>query len=338
MQTSNRTKPVEVVIGGKVYRLAGNESEEYIQSLAHYVNKKLVDLSRHSSAGIEFSENYPILLALNIADDFFKTRIDENHKSSQEEALKDLSDMSNQLVEKTRENQELAKTLAEKNAAIAKYTVAMKKGSEDFENFKKMIAARDEELKKLRSRLAVADSNVEALNKKIADGSIEIGELNKKIAAKNQELNSLSVKLSEKNTALNDLNKKSAERNKKLNDVNKERDDLAVKLKGANAALADANKKIESLESGKNNENKQLADQIDELTEINKQLGEALAACQQEYADFKNSIPTDSPIDLQNALDAVKAENRKLSGDNEQLAQELAQAKEEVKSFIESLR
>lgn len=340
MQASNQKKQVEVVIGGKVYRLAGSESEEYIQSVAHYINKKLVELSRHSVAGIEFTENYPILLALNIADDLFKERSRDTSDEAgvPAEALADLSDLSNQLVEKTREIEELNKAVNEKNGIIAKYKAAMQSGSVQFENFKKAIAERDDEIAKLRNKLSAANSDLSALNAKNSDSSIEIGELNKKIAAKNKELNALSVKLSEKNSALNELNKKSAERNQKLNAVNKERDELAVKLKEANSAIAALEKGAGSAKDELNTTIDELTNRIEKLKEENAGLNEKLEKLNGSYINLQQSMPQGESVDLQNALNAVKAENRRLYNDNEQLLQELNQAKSELKSFIDSLR
>ena len=347
MTTSNQKKQVEVVIAGKVYRLAGSESEEYIQSVAHYINKKLIELSKHTSAGVEFTETYPILLALNIADDLFKERSKGKEESASvpAEALTDLSDLSNQLVDRAHEIEQLNSTIEEKDNAIAKYKTAMQQGSIQFENFKKAIAERDSEITALRNKLAAANTEITKLTAKASDTSIEIGELNKKINAKNKELNALSVKLAEKNNALNELNKKSAERNQKLNKVNKERDELAVKLKEANAAIA--------LLTGQINDNKKTSDgaketlgktidelnsRIAKLTEENDALSDKLDRLNSDYIGLKENIPQGDAATLQNALNAVKAENRRLYNDNEMLVQELNKAKSEIKSFIDSLK
>lgn len=343
MQASNQKKQVQVVIGGKVYKLAGSESEEYIQAVAHYINKKLVELSKNSSAGIEFSENYPILLALNIADDLFKeknkdTAQDGQTSAASDEALADLSDLSNQLVEKTNEIDSLNKTISEKDGIIAKYKAAMQSGSVQFEKFKQAIAERDEEITRLRGKLSVANSDLTAFTTKVSDKDIEIGELNKKIAAKNKELNSLSVKLSEKNSALNELNKKSAERNQKLNSVNKERDELAVKLKEATGEINALKKSGDGTKTELNATIDELNARINSLEGDKSDLTARLEKLNGEYNTLSQSIPQGSAADLQNALNAVRAENQRLYTENEQLLQELNQAKGEIKSFIESLK
>lgn len=64
----------EVIIGGKVLTLSGNESEEYLQRVASYINSKIneynkVDNFKHQPLDIQ-----NVLLQINIADDFFKAK------------------------------------------------------------------------------------------------------------------------------------------------------------------------------------------------------------------------------------------------------------------------
>lgn len=64
----------EVLIGGKVFNLGGFESEEYLQKVSTYLNHKIDELSSNDSYRKQSSETRSILLALNIADDYFKAR------------------------------------------------------------------------------------------------------------------------------------------------------------------------------------------------------------------------------------------------------------------------
>jgi len=76
----------KVLIGGNVYTLSGNESEEYLQHVALYMNKKM-DEVRNSENGKKLNTRLQsVLLAINIADDYFKikTMIDEKDIQSQE--------------------------------------------------------------------------------------------------------------------------------------------------------------------------------------------------------------------------------------------------------------
>lgn len=67
-------KMMEVIIDGKVYTLAGEESEEYMQRVASYVNSKIQEMKKVPSYKKLNKDLQGILLALNISDDLYKTK------------------------------------------------------------------------------------------------------------------------------------------------------------------------------------------------------------------------------------------------------------------------
>lgn len=67
-------RKMEVIIDGRVYTLAGNESEEYMQRIASYVNGKIQEIKEIPSYKKLNKEYQSILLALNISDDLYKTK------------------------------------------------------------------------------------------------------------------------------------------------------------------------------------------------------------------------------------------------------------------------
>ncbi|MBO4292294.1 MAG: cell division protein ZapA [Lachnospiraceae bacterium] len=64
----------EVVIGGKVLKLSGYESEEYLQKVAAYINNKINEYNRLDGFRKQSLDTQATLLQLNIADDFFKAK------------------------------------------------------------------------------------------------------------------------------------------------------------------------------------------------------------------------------------------------------------------------
>lgn len=64
----------EVIIGGKVLTLSGNESEEYLQRVASYINSKMNEYNKVDSFKLQPMDIQNILLQINIADDFFKAK------------------------------------------------------------------------------------------------------------------------------------------------------------------------------------------------------------------------------------------------------------------------
>jgi len=64
----------EVLIGGKVLTLSGNESEEYLQRVASYINNKINEYNKMEGFTRQPVEMQNILIQLNIADDYFKAK------------------------------------------------------------------------------------------------------------------------------------------------------------------------------------------------------------------------------------------------------------------------
>lgn len=64
----------EVLIGGKVFTLSGFESEEYLQKVSTYLNHKIADCASIDGYNRQTAETRSTLLALNIADDYFKAK------------------------------------------------------------------------------------------------------------------------------------------------------------------------------------------------------------------------------------------------------------------------
>ncbi|SFC35714.1 cell division protein ZapA [Butyrivibrio sp. YAB3001] len=84
----------EVIIGGKVFTLSGYESEEYLQKVASYINNKISEYNKIDGFKRQPVDTQNVLLQLNIADDYFKSK-------------KQIELMEEQLAEKEKELYEL---------------------------------------------------------------------------------------------------------------------------------------------------------------------------------------------------------------------------------------
>lgn len=95
MTPKNESK---VLIGGNVYTLSGNESEEYLQHVALYMNKKM-DEVRNSENGKKLNTRLQsVLLAINIADDYFKIKTQIEEKDNQSVELSKEIERLNQII------------------------------------------------------------------------------------------------------------------------------------------------------------------------------------------------------------------------------------------------
>ena len=124
----------EVFIGGKVFTLSGFESEEYLLRVSTYLNHKITECSNIDGYRRQSAENRSTILALNIADDYFKAK-KQGAALEQEVQQKDkeMYDLKHELISTQIKcenlEQELAKQKEEKQQLqmqIVKLDVEMK--------------------------------------------------------------------------------------------------------------------------------------------------------------------------------------------------------------------
>lgn len=89
----------EVLIGGKVFTLSGFESEEYLQKVSTYLNHKIAECTSIDGYNRQSAETRSILLALNIADDYFKAKRQGNVlESDVQQKDKEMYDLKHELI------------------------------------------------------------------------------------------------------------------------------------------------------------------------------------------------------------------------------------------------
>ena len=102
----------EVLIGGKVYTLSGFEGEEYLQKVSSYLNHKITECTNSEGYRKQSADTRNVLLALNIADDYFKAK---NHVEMVEEELaqkdQELYDLKQELISTQIKLEDAAKEL-----------------------------------------------------------------------------------------------------------------------------------------------------------------------------------------------------------------------------------
>lgn len=309
---------IDVVIGGKIFKLAAAESPDYIKRVADYIDGKLRQLNVAASSNIMQEEDFALILALNIADDLFKANGDtEDPQPPTPEQVKQIAQLKGQLGTKINDYELLLNQFHDKSGEV--------------DTLKDTIYKQEDSIAKLNSKAEYYMAELEGSKKTVESKSQYIIDLTKKINDKNQELNNLSKKLAEKNTALNELNKKSADRNIKLNNVNKERDELAVKLKSANNKIKDLNSEIEENNRAHsaqikelNKRAKGLNDEIASLEHDNMVLSEDSAALKKEFDRFKADLENTTDGQLKAAFAKTKAENIELRRTIEELKTQIA--------------
>ena len=119
---------VEAVINGKIYQLAGSESESYMHEVASYLNQKILDFQKETVGYNKLDDSIKaLLLEVNICDDLFKERkrsrdIQQARDDAEREsytAKHDLVNMQMKLETTLRELENTQKKLAELEAKQA---------------------------------------------------------------------------------------------------------------------------------------------------------------------------------------------------------------------------
>ena len=96
MSTKNTT---QVLIDGKIVKLSGYESEEYLQKVAAYINGKIAEFAEMPGYNRLPTETKQTLLSLNVADDFFKARAQaELFESDSQDKDKEMYDLKHDLI------------------------------------------------------------------------------------------------------------------------------------------------------------------------------------------------------------------------------------------------
>ena len=113
----------EVIIAGKVFTLSGNESEEYLQKVASYINNKIAEYNGNDSFKRQPMDIQNVLLQLNIADDYFKAKkqisiLEEDLKNKNDEVYELKHDLiaSQMKLEATEKNVQELQEQANENA------------------------------------------------------------------------------------------------------------------------------------------------------------------------------------------------------------------------------
>ena len=113
---------IKVLIGGKIITLSGYESEEYLQSVASYMNHKLAQLSELPGYNRQPVETKNTLLSLNIADDYFKAKkMADSLSLDIENKDKEIYDLKHELIAAQIKAESSAKEIKQIKTEINKY-------------------------------------------------------------------------------------------------------------------------------------------------------------------------------------------------------------------------
>lgn len=89
----------EVFINGKIIRVSGNESIEYLEKVASYLNNKILEFKKSEVLRRQPAEMQNIMIQLNIADDYFKAKkVADTLKEDLESKDKEIYNLKHELI------------------------------------------------------------------------------------------------------------------------------------------------------------------------------------------------------------------------------------------------
>ena len=92
-------KSAEVIIDGKVYTLSGYEEEDYLQKVGAYINNKINEFNEMEEFRRLSADTRSTLLALNIADDYFKAKESvDKYQLDMDQKEKEIYDLKHDLI------------------------------------------------------------------------------------------------------------------------------------------------------------------------------------------------------------------------------------------------
>lgn len=180
---------VEVVIAGKVFRISGYETPEYLHQVSVYINEKLAQFQQMDGYRKQNTDQKQMMLNMNLADDFFKAKHQADKLSAElEKKEREMYGIRHDLIEAQMANEKLesemkelkesqiaqkkeweTKLASEKKELTAKLNAEKKELEESLEAQKKELESRKQEsAEKLESRKQEADRERQELKRTIA--------------------------------------------------------------------------------------------------------------------------------------------------------------------------
>lgn len=166
---------VEVVIAGKVFRISGYETPEYMHQVSVYINEKLAQFQQLDGYRKQSTDQKQLMLNMNLADDFFKAKHQADKLTAElEKKEREMYGIRHDLIEAQMANEkletekrELKEKLEAKKRATERECQELKRALEGqeraLENQKKAF-----ETQKLSSQRKLEEQN-QAAQRRVAE-------------------------------------------------------------------------------------------------------------------------------------------------------------------------
>ena len=138
MDTKNYT---QVLIDGKIYTLGGSEDEAYLQKAASYVNEKITTMHALPGFSKQSADYQQLMLLLNIADDYFKTKETADQMEEQRDRMeKETYSLKHELVSTQMKLDGVLRDLEERQRQLQELSAKLSKTERELRAAKKQAA------------------------------------------------------------------------------------------------------------------------------------------------------------------------------------------------------
>lgn len=158
---------VEVVIAGKVLKITGYESVEYLHQVASYINEKIGEFELMDGYRRQPSDQKQIMVYMNLADDYFKSKhLAEQQKADLEKKEKEMYSLKHDLIECQMARESMEKTSKEEEA----------RWQEELEQKDSQIKAQSVQLEEQQTKLQEQESELQEQQTKLQERESELQE------------------------------------------------------------------------------------------------------------------------------------------------------------------
>lgn len=166
-------RKINILIDGRNFTVVGSDNEDYVRTLASYVDKRIKDLASKNDRLCQTSS--ATLAALNIADELYKTK-------------SKLEQLENQTKDPIEKYSNLASELDKSKATIQKLEAECSKYKDDLlrtkiesENAIREMKKHEQALELKEKELVESQRMIKSLQDKVFDNQIELIETKKEL-------------------------------------------------------------------------------------------------------------------------------------------------------------
>ncbi|WP_313232099.1 cell division protein ZapA [Tissierella praeacuta] len=166
-------RKINILIDGRNFTVVGSDNEDYVRSLANYVDKKIKDLASKNDRLCQTSS--ATLAALNIADELYHTK--ERLQQLENKAKDPMQKYSN-LISELDKAKDIIQNL---ELQCSQYKDDLLKTKIENENVMKEMKKNEQALELKEKELVESQKMIKSLQDKIFDNQMELIEVKKEL-------------------------------------------------------------------------------------------------------------------------------------------------------------